>query len=200
MQSAPAAPRPPGRPRSPEADEAIIRATLELLGEVGYRSLSMEMVRARAGVGKATIYRRHAGKDDLVKSALRHLRHETELPEDSGSLIDDLEAFATFAVSAARATGEAAILPRLLAEVSHDAELQNLFYEHFVGPRRLMLRTLLERAVERGEARPDADVEIVMDLLVGSVIYRGLISGMPPEALHERFVTGASILIRGLRP
>ena len=191
--------RPPGRPRSPEADEAIIRATLELLGEVGYRSLSMELVRSRAGVGKATIYRRHACKDDLIKAALRHLSQDLPVPEDSGSLLGDLEQLAAEGASAAEATRLPDVYPRLLAEVGHDEELQALFREHMVAPRRAVLRRIFERAIERGEVRADADLDVAMDMLVGSVVYRGLLSGIDPQTLRARFRIAGEIVLDGLR-
>ena len=81
-----AATRPPGRPRSAEADEAIERATLELLAAHGYRALSVEQVARVAGVGKATIYRRHRSKEELVAAAVRRLHHALDVPEDTGSL------------------------------------------------------------------------------------------------------------------
>jgi AcrR family transcriptional regulator len=200
MPSTSTAARPPGRPRSPEADEAIIRATLDLLAEVGYRSLSMELVRSRAGVGKATIYRRHAGKDDLIKAALRHLNHDLPVPADSGSLLGDLEQLAAQGASAAEATRLPDVYPRLLAEVSHDEELQALFREYMVAPRRAVLRAIFERAITRGEVREDADLDIAMDMLVGSVVYRGLISGIDPQTLRSRFRLAGEIVLEGLRP
>ena len=63
--------RRPGRPRSAVADASIVRATLELLLEDGYRALTMEQVRARAGVGKATLYRRYGSKQELVAETLQ---------------------------------------------------------------------------------------------------------------------------------
>lgn len=192
--------RSPGRPRSPEADEAIIRATLELLGEVGYRALSMEAVRARARVGKATVYRRWTGKPELVKAAISVLHQDLAVPGDSGSLLGDLAALATAGATAAEATGAGTIVPRLLADATDDCELREIFYDFLVAPRRILLRTVLERGVERGEVRADADLEVVMDLLVGSIVYRGLISGMEPEQMEQRFATVVATLLEGLRP
>ena len=78
--------RPPGRPRSAQADEAILQATLELLATDGYRRLTIEAVRERAGVGKATIYRRYGSKEELVSAAIAHLNSDIPLPDDTGSL------------------------------------------------------------------------------------------------------------------
>jgi AcrR family transcriptional regulator len=192
--------RSPGRPRSAEADDAIVQATLELLAEVGYRSLTMEMVRARSGVGKATIYRRYANKDDLVKAAIVHLHHDLPVPEDTGSLRGDFAEVLWAAVGAAQETGAAHVVPRLLGESAHDPELQRLFYDNIVAPRRRVLKALLERGITRGEVRPDADLEVTMDLLVGSIMYRGMISGMDTIAMADRARTVMDLVVLGISP
>ena len=192
--------RSPGRPRSPEADTAIVQATLELLAEVGYRSMTMEQVRARSGVGKATIYRRYANKDELVRAAMVHLHHELPIPGDTGNLRGDLRLVLDAAVGAAVETNAGHVVPRLLGESAHDPELQRLFYDNLVAPRRRVIRAVLERAVERGELRDDLDLDLVMDLLVGSIIYRGMISGMDPLVMADRAQHVLDVLMLGLSP
>jgi AcrR family transcriptional regulator len=192
--------RPPGRPRSAQADDAIVQAALELLAEVGYRALTMEQVRARSGVGKATIYRRYANKDDLVKAAIAELHHDIPVPDDHGDLRSDFEPVVTAAVWAAERTDASHVVPRLLAESAHDPELQRLFYDNIVAPRRVVMRTLLARAVERGEVRADIDLELVMDLLVGPVVYRGLITGMEPSAMAQRARDVLDAVLLGISP
>ena len=85
--------RMPGRPRSEASHQAIIEATLELLTEAGYGSLTMEAVRTRAGVGKATIYRRWASKEELVRDAIVFVHDKFDTP-DTGSLRGDYQALA----------------------------------------------------------------------------------------------------------
>ena len=77
--------RAPGRPRSVEADEAILRATLDLLTDGGYAALTMERVRERSGVGKATLYRRYGSKEELVSAAIKHLN--VDFPEPAGQRV-----------------------------------------------------------------------------------------------------------------
>ena len=84
-----AAARGRGRPRSPEAHLAILTATLQLLGEQGFRGLTIEGVAERAGVGKTTIYRRWPSKTELVAEAIAQIRPPSA-PPDSGSLEGDL--------------------------------------------------------------------------------------------------------------
>ena len=168
--------RTPGRPRSEASHQAIIRATLELLLETGYRALTMEGVRARAGVGKATIYRRWSSKAELVRDVIVFMHDDVAAP-DTGSLRGDYEGLAARVRSAAHRAGAATLMPRLLGDVANDPELRAIFYDNLVEPRRAQMRTILQRAVERGEIRDDVDVELMIDLFAGPVIYRLLITG-----------------------
>jgi AcrR family transcriptional regulator len=167
--------RMPGRPRSEASHQAIIRATLELLLESGYRALTMEGVRARAGVGKATIYRRWSSKEELVRDAIVFMHDDLQAP-DTGSLRGDYEGMASLVRSAARRAGAATFMPRLLGETANDPELHAIFYDNLVAPRRAQMRTILQRAMARGEIRDDVDIELMIDLFAGPVIYRLLIT------------------------
>ena len=168
--------RMPGRPRSEASHQAIIRATLELLVENGYRSLTMEGVRARAGVGKATIYRRWSSKEELVRDAIVAMHDDFEAP-DTGSLRGDYEGLAARVLASADRAGAATFMPRLLGDAANDPELHAIFYEHLVEPRRAQMRAVLQRAVARGEIRADVDVELMIDMFAGPIVYRLLITG-----------------------
>ena len=168
--------RPIGRPRSAEVDAAIVAATLELLREEGFQGLSVEAVRVRAGVGKATIYRRFPDKTTLVRAAIEAIDAHLELP-DTGSVRGDLEAVWRMAYAIAVDARAATFVPRLLAESAADPDLHGEFRDAFIEPRRLAIRTILRRGVERGELDDDLDLELTIDLLAGPVIYRLLIEG-----------------------
>ena len=168
--------RPPGRPRSERSHQAIVVATLELLAEHGFQQLTMEQVARRAGVGKATIYRRWPAKADLVKDAIRYFAADFPVP-DTGSLAGDYGALSAALLAVARDRNAALLMPRLLSEVASDPEMHAVFSEWLVEPRRAILRTVLRRAIERGELRADADPELLIDMLVGPVIYRFIITG-----------------------
>jgi AcrR family transcriptional regulator len=189
--------RTPGRPRSEASHKAIIQATLELLVEVGYGSLTMEAVRTRAGVGKATIYRRWSSKEDLVRDAIVFLHDEFDTP-DTGSLRGDYAALATV-VRASATRGGASLMPRLLGEAVNDPELFAIFRAHLVEPRRAALRTVLERGVARGEIRADVDLELMIDLFAGPAVYRLLITG---GDMSQMFSVDAQMdaLMNGLAP
>jgi len=189
-------PRRPGRPRSAAADASIVRATLELLLEGGYRGLTMEQVRARAGVGKATLYRRYASKQELVAEAVRHLNQPLELP-DTGSVRTDFLAVARSAQAGAERVEFATFVPRLLVESVGDQDMHAIFYENLVAPRRAVMAEVLRRGVARGQLREDLDIELAIDVLTGPWVYRLLISGGDPASIYAWDPSGLLELILG---
>ena len=192
--------RTPGRPRSAEADLAIVRAALEVLVTEGYRGLTMEKVRERSGVGKATLYRRHGSKEELVRAVVEHLHQDLPVPDDTGSVAGDFAAVARAAVENAESTRFATLMPRLLAEVAHVPELRGIFYDALVQPRRDTLEALLRRAIERGEIRPDTDVELAIDMLAGPMIYKLIITGGDLEQVATMPARVLELVLDGLRP
>jgi AcrR family transcriptional regulator len=189
--------RRPGRPRSERADHAIIEAALALFAESGVDGLCIERVAARAGVGKATIYRRWPGKEDLLLDALAALK--TPLPEPQGhSAREDLVALLqamSVDIADPRRTREFALLlgegqkyPRLLAR----------YEETVVEPRREVFRQVLRRGAATGELRADIDVDAALFMLVGAVMIRGRYEpGVISPQYAERVVDE---LLRGLSP
>jgi AcrR family transcriptional regulator len=192
--------RTPGRPRSAAADQAILQATLDVLAEEGYRGLTIEAVRARAGVGKATVYRRWSSKEALVVDAVRHLNQEMHVPEDGGSLVADFAAVSAQAVAAARLTNAPVVMARIVAESRTNPDLHAIFFENLINPRRQVMRAIMQRAQERGEIRPDIDPELVVDLVVGPVLYRSLIVGTPMEDLAELPAQVLDAVLNGVSP
>ena len=189
--------RRPGRPRSERAEHAIIEAALALFAEDGVDGLCIERVAARAGVGKATIYRRWPGKEDLLLDALAALK--TPLPEPGGrSVREDLIALLeAMSVDTAdpRRTREFALLlgegqkyPRLLAR----------YEQTVVEPRREVIRRVLRRGVATGELRDDIDVGAALFMLVGGVMVRGKYE---PEVISPEYPARVvDELLRGLAP
>lgn len=172
--------RRPGRPRSERAEQAILDATLEAIGEYGVDGVRCEDVAARAGVGKATLYRRWPGKEDLLIAAFASLK--TPLPQGRGeSARADLTAMLDvmakdaddprYARQFALLHGEGQRYPRLVAR----------YKEQVVEPRRELIRSALRRGIASGELRPDTDVEIAMLTLTGAVMARGKHDGTPAE-------------------
>jgi AcrR family transcriptional regulator len=192
--------RRPGRPRSAAADASIVRATLELLLEGGYRGLTMEQVRARAGIGKATLYRRYGSKQELVAEAIRHLNQPLDLP-DTGDVRTDILTLARSVQAGAERVQFATFVPRLLGESVGDPEMHAIFYENLVAPRRAVMAEVLRRGVARGQLRADLDVELAIDILTGPWVYRLLISGGDPEVLYRADPSALlELVIGGLAP
>ena len=162
--------RGPGRPRSEKADEAILGSTILLLGEHGVRGLSIEAVAAAAGVGKTTIYRRWATKEDLVLAALARLRPPGP-PPDTGSLAGDLKAFRDGQAKRLAGTNIVQVVPRVLAEAMGDPAFHRRVMESLVIPIRGLLAEMVERAVARGDLAADADVEMAVDLIHSALVY-----------------------------
>jgi AcrR family transcriptional regulator len=163
-----------GRPRSEEAHQAILDATLELLSELGFSALTVEGVASRAGVGKATIYRRWPSKLPLVVEAFGQLPALED--HDSGSLEGDLKVMLRDYLEAFNETPLATVLPSLAGERRHDPELSKLFEPVMMG-RRQPLRQALERAVARGELSESLDLGLAADLIVGPIAVRLFFTG-----------------------
>ncbi|MGO9760194.1 MAG: TetR/AcrR family transcriptional regulator [Solirubrobacteraceae bacterium] len=186
-----------GRPREARADRAILTAVLELMAERGVHALRMDDVARRAGVGKATIYRRHRSKDQLVTEAVGALVSAIEVP-DSGSTREDLLALMGEAVALYRSSLAAGLMPSVVDEMSRNAEFAAVARDRFLTSRRAALRTVFDRAVRRGDLREDLDVELALDVLGGPLFYRLLITGGPiDERLAENVV---ELILRGFAP
>ena len=155
-----------GRPRSEEAHQAILNATLELLVEVGFSALTVEGVASRAGVGKATIYRRWSSKLPLVVEAFGQLPGFEDV--DTGDLAEDLKKMLRSYLKVFNSTPLSAVLPSLAGERTHNPELSQLFDPVSKGRRRPLIKAF-ERAVERGEISPELDLELAADLVVGPI-------------------------------
>ena len=170
--------RGPGRPRSTELDRSIRRAAIDLLAEEGYGGLTMEGVAARAACGKATIYRRWPSKSALVIEAINVCCTESAPIPDTGSARGDLLAFISSMVTVMRESDAGRVMPALVAELPRSPELAETFRLHFVQPRRALLIDRLQRGVDRGELRPEADLELVADASVALLQHRLLVTGM----------------------
>ena len=168
--------RRPGRPRDPGYDKAILDATLEILTVKGYAGLSIDGVAAKTGVGRPTIYRRWPSKPALVIAAL------TQSPllspaHDTGALRDDLLAFQSDQVRMMNLPASRRITAGLVADLVADPELSETYLDDYVGQRRAAVREALLRGIERGELRPDANLDLIYDLLMGPLFMRSVVRG-----------------------
>lgn len=186
--------RPRGRTRNPAADRAILDATLGLLADEGYERLTVEGVAARAGVGKATVYRRWDSKRALVLAAVDHI---AALVRGSVEAAPEARAGALERVAGATAAfyrgpwGRA--LLGLVVEMWRSPEVAGAVRSRFLEPRREALREGVREDVLRGALRGGADLELALDMIVGAVLYRALLDGKPLDR------AGAARLARVVR-
>jgi AcrR family transcriptional regulator len=179
----------PGRPRSARADEAIIEAVLDLLADGTLaEEISIEAVAARAGVGKATIYRRWSNKEALLVDAVATIKGEP--PKIAGeSVRDDLVTLLRPIATPAH-TRAGKIMPCLMGEMHRSPELARCF-QKITEPRRELMRQVLRRGVDAGELRADLDFELVIVMLAGPLVSQALIGWSPNldrATLPERLV------------
>ena len=176
-------------------DEAIIDAVLDLLSDgVTVEALSMEAVAARAGVGKAAIYRRWAHKIALVVDAVAAAK-EPMPPLRGESMRDDLVTL-TRAIGKARDSRAGQILPCLMPELQRQGELRSQYLE-MIEERRDVAREVLRRGIATGELRPDTDVELAVIMLSGTMVMTLLGSAprLDTDNLAERLV---DTVLRGI--
>lgn len=169
-----------GRPRSSEADHAILQTTLRLLVEQGYDAMSMEGVAAEAGVGKTTIYRRYPGKRELVVAAVLSLASTIEAPADSGDVRADLYSIMHQTHAILSGGNLFTILGTLLVKEREDPALLDLFRRMIIGPRIAVVGEVLRRGIDSGIVSSDIPIDIVVQMLAGSIFARH-VTGQPED-------------------
>lgn len=188
-----------GRPRSEKAEQAILTATLKMIGEHGVAGTTIEGVAAEAGVGKTTIYRRWETKTDLIVAAVSQLAPPAIEFPDTGSLESDMKLLADLQRQRLAGTGLLTVAPRVLAESLSDPELHKGFLDKVITPLRGLIRSLIERGIERGELRADLEIEPLVDILHALPIYRILMSRGDPDSIAQIPDAYMPLLTPGIR-
>ncbi|MEU0159886.1 TetR/AcrR family transcriptional regulator [Streptomyces sp. NPDC006261] len=191
-----------GRPRSTAADAAILEATRASLVDLGWSKLTMGDVAARAGVAKTTLYRRWAGKNELVVDAVAVLFDELELP-DRGSLAADVQGVVLqFAALLERPETRTALMA-VVAESTRDDSLRRRIRSAIVDRQKRLVLLGRERAQARGELRYEDDAsaaarnaDLIFDVIAGAVVHRTLVSAEPVDAAWASGFT--TLLLLGL--
>ncbi|MFI6695565.1 TetR/AcrR family transcriptional regulator [Streptomyces sp. NPDC050433] len=188
-----------GRPRSEAAERAILQAVVELLEEgTPLAGLSIERIARTAGVGKATIYRRWSGKEELFVDVLRHI----EPPEPALSGTSGLSDILVSLESMRRrglAQRNSALLHNVFAQMKSHPKLWGAYQNTVMEPRRAAVTAAVRRAVAAGELRADIDAELIEELFVGPMLLRSIHRKDAPldDDLAERIVRA---VLEGLRP
>lgn len=169
-----------GRPRDAAVSAAVAGAVIALLREVGLSGLTMDAVASKAGVSKASIYRRWASKEELLVDVIANLASENPLP-DTGHLKDDLVELLHRMKAFLSDIEAGQIFPWMAAEVHAGSELGRRYAEQVILPRRAMLAGMLAEARARGELRHDLDIDVAVDMLTGPIILRMLLGRLAPS-------------------
>jgi AcrR family transcriptional regulator len=186
-----------GRPRDPGTDARITTAAAELMLQRGFDRTTVDDVAAHAGVGKATVYRRWPSKEDLAVAAMETL-YSTEMPEpDTGSIVTDLAESYRAVLTFVNTPDGAAFLRTSIAESVRDERIAAL-YRASTERREAQSRRTFERAIERGEVRPDIDIDSAVQWLGGLLAVRAITHRPMPlveetDALVEFTLRGVGI-------
>jgi AcrR family transcriptional regulator len=157
----------------------------------------MEDVADRAGVGRATVYRRHGSKNALISAAVSTLVSEIAIP-DSGSTRADLLALMGQAVELYSGSLAPRLMPSLVDEARRNPELANAIRNDFLSGRRAALSAVLKRGIRRGDLTRDLDLELALDVLGGAIFYRLLVTG---GSIDQRLAEGiVELILRGFAP
>lgn len=167
----------PGRPRDPACDAAILQATLDVFAEDGYAGVSIDRVAGRAGVGKATIYRRYSSKAELVVEAVRCGAHVDDWLPDTGDLRADLTSMMQPLIDRLRGD-DAQLLTTFALERVRNPELGEQFDRLVIGKKREHLRHLVASAIARGDLPADVDVDLIAEA-PPALIWHHALYGLP---------------------
>jgi len=169
--------KPAGRPRDGSVDGKVIEAALDAINEDGLAGLSVDAIAARAGVSKATIYRRWASKDELVVDAVASLAEavgEETTGNTRADLIKVVNDFRRF-LSDSRA-GE--VFPWLAGEIASRSALGLRYAATVMVPKRATVAEIIRGGVERGDLRANLAIDTAIDMTIGPVLARRLLGSL----------------------
>jgi AcrR family transcriptional regulator len=180
-------------------DQTILRATIELLSEVGFVRVTVADVARRAGVSKPAIYRRWSQKSQLVVEAMvTQMRPGKD--SESGSAADDLLALTEQLLSLLTLTPFGRVLPGLVAEMAADAALAASYRDLIIKPNQRQWRAAVERGIASGELSPETDVDLVLNTLAGPLYFSLLITGDPIDPGYARAAVDLVLARYGAAP
>ena len=179
--------RPSRRARS---DQAILAATRELLEEHGVRGLTIEGVAERSGVAKTTIYRRYRDRDELALAVLIEDTESFRTPRDLGDTRKELLAFVKEATAIIL---RGSVIQGIASEIATNPDLGRIYRERIIDVRLAEVGEIVHRGIERGDLRPETDVRVAHELLIGPLMYRLIFSGKPLTRPHAAQVVDAVI-------
>ena len=177
-----------GRPRSDKLHRAILDAARQLLIQDGYTRLRLEHIAARAGVGKATLYRRWRSKEALAQALIADLAAPHLTIEDTGDTREEMLAAVLNPLKAITETEFGPVILALLSQIAGNPALGDPFRATVVATRRTEVAKMIARGIARGDLRPDTDAGVATELLVGPVYFRLVFGGVLDDDFAERLV------------
>ncbi|KUN06602.1 TetR family transcriptional regulator [Streptomyces yokosukanensis] len=186
---------------TPEREAELYEAVLDLLREVGYDALTMDAVAARTRSSKATLYRQWGGKAELVVKALRHSKRGHVGDIDTGSICGDLHALVALEDDCTMEQNSA-LMRGVAMAMHHNDDLRRAFREQIVDPEMGGFRQVLQRAVDRGEVRPDCPaLDFMVHMMVGGFATRALLDDQPPtQAFLTSYIDAVVLPALGVVP
>jgi AcrR family transcriptional regulator len=166
----------PGRPKDPVLDIRIVEAAARVFRERGWLEATMEQIAERAGVSKATLYRRYPSKASVAFAAWVGDRTDRFPETDTGSVWGDLTAYILGSFEMSQRGGWLEILRGLIVEMPRDPSVAEAIAGVWTW-RRGAVAEILDRATTRGEVRSDATAEHVNELIDGPILLRLLVTG-----------------------
>ena len=160
----------PGRPRSVKSHQAMLRATLELLGEVGFDTMSIEAIAKRAKIGKTTIYRRYSSKEELVADAIESIREDVVIP-DTGNFWEDIDKLIENAAQITLSPLGKQTVAMIISSAASNSQFAQIYWTKYLQPRRQAFAIVLERAKVRKEISEDLDSGLIFDAMSGIMLY-----------------------------
>lgn len=173
----------PGRPRSERAQAAVLEAVIALLDEVGYQHLTVEAVAARAGVGRTTVYRWWPTKSALVIEAIAATTPAARIGL-SGDSRRDLRTVLDRMAHTECGPATAETLAALAAEARRDPDTAARLAA-LLGPRRAADSAVLMSAAANGDIPHDVDVALLLDVALGTLLWRRLRGEVPTDAVLD---------------
>ncbi len=169
-----------GRPRSEDVDLVILESVLDTIAEDGITKVTMEGIAQRAGVSKASLYRRFPTKSDMAKAAVEYMRQESPMIPAQGSAFERL----LYLMEATRTGIQGSRYGRImLAVISHShehPELVRLVYDRILQPSRMRIREIVEQGIDAGEFPSTLNIDVAMPTLIGPMLYLGMWSMCDP--------------------
>lgn len=188
----------PGRPRDDDARRDILRAALALTEELGFRSVSIDRIAARAGVGKATIYRWWPNKAHVIMTAFFEEFGPGLSIRPGASAMGSVRAQLRALIKSLNGR-QGTVIRNLIAEAQTDPDLSEAFAANWTRPRRAAVRAILQQGVESGELSCSLDLETVMDALYAPVYQRLMMS--PSEPIQTSYADQiCDLVLHGCKP